>query len=102
MSWVRQHPQGTLLTLSQVFKQVQQFTRKKGSKDTEGVRAPSRGVSGRLSISVEVIPDWGTREVVVSVGLWSERHGEVDVATAQRWLDQLLHPAQLEIEIQRI
>ena len=43
----------------------------------------SRKMSGCLSIAAEVVPDWRTREVIVSVCLRSKGHGEVNVAAIQ-------------------
>lgn len=51
----------------------------------------SREQSGCLA-AAEVVSDRRTRKVVFVVHLWSEGHGEVNVAAVQRWLDQLLHP----------
>lgn len=54
-----------LLALAQVT--GVQFTQRGVSKDTRGSRTTSRKVSGRLSIAAEVVPDWRTGEVVISV-----------------------------------
>lgn len=51
----------------------------------------SRKQSGCL-VAAEVVSDRRTREVVFVVRLWSEGHGEINVAAVQQWLDQLLHP----------
>lgn len=86
-----------LLVPAEVLR-VQRFTQNKGRRDTGGKRTTSRTQSGRL-LAAEVVSDRRTREVVFIVHLWSEGHGQVNVAPVQRWLDQLLHPEKDERNI---
>lgn len=58
----------------------------------------TRKQSGCLVVA-EVVSDRRPREVVFVVRLWSEGHGEVNVAAARRRLDQLLHPVVRRVKV---